>query len=127
MAGQLTYLDFATDELVYMSMAISKGIKRNPMVSSAQRCCECFLKHLLSIKLLNGCEAMSSHNLRVLFDQVTNAGLDLSPIRSDVMLLNNFYTHTRYPGRDAFLATTADIDAACDAIKKISAYVRRFF
>lgn len=127
MAGQLTYLDFATDELVYLAKSISKGIKCNPMVSSAQRCCECFLKHVLSVKLLNNCEAMSSHNLRVLFDQVTKAGLDLAPIRSDVMLLNNFYTHTRYPGKDAFLATEADIDAAYAAIQRISIYVRRFF
>ena len=55
---------------------------------------------MISRELFNNDDIMMSHNLRKLYDYLVDTlGYDLSTIRSNVMLLNNFYTHTRYPGK----------------------------
>lgn len=120
----LNYLDFAVDELQYLSEAYNAGMHYNAMVSQAQRICECYLKQLITNKLCNNTDVMISHNLRSLYDYCTKIGIDLGPIRADVILLNNFYTHTRYPGRDAFMATSADIDASIKAIGNIVKFLQ---
>lgn len=121
--SNLTYKDFALDELTYLSQAYGAGMRYNAMVSQAQRACECYLKELLVRNLTNNNDAMMSHNLRTIYDYASTTGVDLSPIRADVMLLNNFYTHTRYPGREAFMATVEDIDSAFRAISNIVKYL----
>lgn len=123
----LTYKDFALDELKYLSKAYGAGFRYNPMVSQAQRICECLFKHLLTIKLLNNNPVMTSHNLRAIYEFIESAGIDLSAIRSDVMLLNNFYTHTRYPGKDAFIAKPQDVEAAFSAIGNIYKHLLGLF
>lgn len=125
--SNLTYKDFAVDELQYMVSAYRHGMRSNPMVSQAQRICECLFKHLLTIKFLNNNPVMTQHNLRTIYDFIESAGINLSEIRTDVMLLNNFYTHTRYPGKDAFIATEKDIEAAYDAITRIYPFMLRLF
>ncbi len=125
--ANLTYKDFAVDELMYMNKAYQLGMRCNPMVSQAQRICECLMKHLLTIKLLNNSPVMTQHNLRTIYDFIEECGLKLDAIRSDVMLLNNFYTHTRYPGKDAFIATEKDVEAAYNAIARIYQYMLRLF
>lgn len=115
MNKQLTYWDFGYDEYMYMTVAYMKGIRRNAMVSQAQHIVEYMLKELLSRQLLNNTQVMQTHNLRQLYDAVTKAGIDISKIRQQIMMLNNFYTHTRYPGRDAYMATTEDIDSTVKA------------
>lgn len=127
MANNLTYLDFATDEVLYLTNAFSKGLRYNAMVSQAQRVCECYFKHIISKSLLNNAEVLMSHNLRKLYDYVCQMGLDISNVRNEVMLLNNFYTHTRYPGKEAFMASSEDVEAAVDAIGKISSCLARYF
>lgn len=127
MADKLTYLDFATDEALYLIDAYNLGLRFNAMVSQAQRICECYMKHAITCSLMNNNEVMTSHNLRALYDYMESLGLDLRDVRSDIMLLNNFYTHTRYPGRDAFLASAEDITSAVEAIQRIAKYMVRFF
>ena len=122
----LTYLDFAIDELLYLTQAYSQGLRFNAMVSQAQRVCECYMKHAITRRLMNNDEVMRSHNLRSLYEYMERMGFDMSPIRTDVMMLNNYYTHTRYPGRDAFLASNEDITAAVDAITRIAQFMTRF-
>lgn len=127
MSNKLTYLDFANDELQYFIMAYNAGLRYNAMVSQAQRVCECYLKHIIQKSLLNNSEVMMQHNLRNIYDYIVNdLHIDLSPIRVDVMLLNNFYTHTRYPGREAFMASCEDITAARDAIGNIVKFLQRY-
>lgn len=127
MSKQLTYLDFANDELGYFAASYNAGFRYNAMVSQAQRICECYLKHIIQKSLFNNSDVMMQHNLRSIYDYVNNTlGIDLSPIRAQVMLLNNFYTHTRYPGREAFLATSGDIDDAFKAIGDIVRFVQRY-
>lgn len=126
MSNNLTYLDFATDEALYLSDAYAKGLRYNAMVAQAQRVCECYMKHAITKSLMNNNEVMMSHNLRSLYDYMQDIGLDLKPIRSEVMLLNNFYTHTRYPGREAFLASKEDITAAVKAIENIVKFIVRY-
>lgn len=125
--ANLTYLDFAVDEVQYMSQAYSAGLRYNAMVSQAQRICECYMKHLITLRLCNNTEVMRSHNLREIYDYLEKIGVNMEPIRTEVMLLNNFYTHTRYPGRDAFLAKDADITASVAAIGKIAKYLTGMF
>lgn len=127
MADNLTYLDFATDEVLYLTDAYNKGLRYNAMVSQAQRVCECYIKHIISKSLLNNTDVMMSHNLRKLYDFLCSMGLDVRDIRSDVMLLNNFYTHTRYPGKEAFMASSEDVDSAVSAISRISAALAKYF
>lgn len=112
MSKQPTYWDFGYDEYIYLLMAYRLGIRRNAMVGQCQHIIEYFLKHLLSKHLLNNLDVMYEHNLRALYEAVVNAGIDITQVRTQVMNLNNFYFHTRYPGRDAYLATTEDIDQA---------------
>lgn len=123
----LTYLDYATDEALYLSAAYSAGFRYNAMVSQAQRICECYMKHAITRSLMNNNEVMMSHNLRKLYEYMESIGLDLREIREEVMMLNNFYTHTRYPGRDAFMATNEDITSAYMAIQKITKFMSRYF
>jgi HEPN domain-containing protein len=123
---QLTYLDFAIDELLYLTQAYASGLRFNAMVSQAQRICECYMKHAITRSLMNNDEVMRSHNLRSLYEYMEKMGFDMHEIRTDVMLLNNFYTHTRYPGRDAFLASNEDITAAVNAITRIAQFMARY-
>lgn len=124
MGKSLSYWDFGEDEYLYLILAYNKNIKKNAMVSQAQHIAEYLIKELLSRRLLNNLQCMSSHNLRALYDAATDAGIDLGPIRQQVMSLNNFYTHTRYPGRDAYLATTEDIDLAVKSVVDVYKYVK---
>lgn len=127
MAKQLTYVDFANDELQYFVAAYNSGMRYNAMVSQAQRICECYMKQIITKSLINNSDVMLQHNLRTIYSYIVDTlGIDLSPIRNQIMLLNNFYTHTRYPGRDAFLATSADVDAAFNAICDIVKFVQRY-
>lgn len=127
MASNLTYLDFAIDEAMYLSTAYAAGMRYNAMVAQAQRVCECYMKHAITRSLMNNNEVMMSHNLRALYDYMESIGLDMHEIRTEVMLLNNFYTHTRYPGREAFMASEEDISAAVAAIEKIAKFMTRYF
>lgn len=118
--SNLTYLDFATDEWSYLANAYAKGLRYNAMVSQAQRICECYLKHVINKRLVNNNEVMMSHNLRTIFTYITNdLRLPLIHLHDDVMRLNNFYTHTRYPGREAFMASEQDIDSCINALSNI--------
>lgn len=126
MANNLTYQDFAIDEARYLVDAYSKGLRYNAMVSQAQRVCECYMKHIINKRMLNNSEVMVSHNLRVLYEHLENMGLDMREARTDIMLLNNFYTHTRYPGKDAFMASEEDITAAVDAIARLVKFFTRY-
>lgn len=117
--NNLTYLDFAQDEYRYFNSAYYAGFRFNAMVGQAQRICECYLKQLITSRLMNNNEVMMSHNLRAIYEYASNMGIDISGIRADVMLLNNFYTHTRYPGREAFLAKPEDVEAACKALGNV--------
>lgn len=120
MASNLTYKDFAQDEYLYFVNAYNTGMRFNAMVGQAQRICECYLKHVITKTLINNNEVMTQHNLRSIYEfMISKLNLPLQGIRADVMLLNNFYTHTRYPGRDAFLATEADVDAAFTALSNV--------
>lgn len=123
----LTYLDFAADEAMYLTDAYNRGLRYNAMVSQAQRVCECYLKHIINRSLLNNNEVMMSHNLRKLYEYVESLGINLNEIRTEVMLLNNFYTHTRYPGRDAYLANEKDVTSAVNALSTITKYLARYF
>ncbi len=126
MSNNLTYLDFAMDEALYLCEAHSKGLRYNAMVSQAQRICECYMKHIISKSLTYDLDIMRVHNLRSLYDYLEQMGLSVSDIRTDVMFLNNFYTHTRYPGRDAFMAQEQDINASVEAIQKIVKSLGRY-
>lgn len=125
LAKELTYYDFALDEVLYLVRAYEAGLRYNAMVSQAQRVCECYLKHLINRSLMNNNEVMRSHNLRALYDYCMSMGIDLTEIRADVMLLNNFYNHTRYPGRDAFMASDIDVETAVQAIIRIHSFIAR--
>lgn len=125
MAKNLTYLDFAVDQYLYLQEAYNFGIRRNDMVSQAQRTAECYLKHLITTQMLNATDAMRSHNLRELYDYITKCGINITSIREPIMHLNNYYTHTRYPGRDAFLASKEDIESAYNDITIIAKTVPR--
>ena len=116
MSNRLTYYDFAYDEYEYLLQAYRLGLRYNAMVSQAQRICECLMKHLLTVRMFNVGDIMMSHNLRDIYNFIEKTGIDISPIRNSVMTLNNFYTHTRYPGRDAFLAREEDVDVSVQAI-----------
>ena len=120
----LTYLDFAYDEIGYFTQAYHAGMRYNAMVSQAQRICECFLKQVIVRSLANNTEVMMSHNLRSIYDYIESLGIDLRKVRADIMLLNNYYTHTRYPGKDAFLASKADIEASYKSLLRIVTYIR---
>ena len=121
----LSYLDFAYDELSYFVQSYNNGMRYNAMVSQAQRICECFMKFVIVRSLSNNNEVMMSHNLRSIYDYIESLGIDLKEVRADIMLLNNYYTHTRYPGRDAFLASKADIEASHDSLLRIVSYLQR--
>jgi HEPN domain-containing protein len=123
----LTYLDFAADEALYLITAYSKGLRYNAMVAQAQRICECYMKHVITRSLMNNNPVMTSHNLRTLYEFLEDMGLDMKPIRAQVMMLNNFYTHTRYPGKDAFMASEEDIVGAVKAIQDIIKFMARYY
>lgn len=123
----LTYFDFATDEALYLCQAYNAGFRFNAMVSQAQRICECYLKHLIYTRMMNNDEVMMSHNLRKLYDYISDMGIDLSALRADIMVLNVFYNHTRYPGKDSFMASEADIDSAVKAIQNIAREIVRYY
>lgn len=125
--SNLTYLDFAIDELGYFTNAYTQGMRYNAMVGQAQRICECYLKHCITKTLFNNNEVMMQHNLRSLYEYMTDTlHLDLAPIRSDIMCLNNFYTHTRYPGKESFLASKEDVEASFHALENIVSYLQRY-
>ena len=126
MASNLTYLDFAADEALYLTNAYTAGLRYNAMVGQAQRICECYMKYAISRTMFNNNEVMMSHNLRSLYDYMEKIGIDVREIRTDVMMLNNFYTHTRYPGKDAFLASNEDIKAAVEAVQRIVKFMARY-
>lgn len=124
MANNLTYKDFALDELTYMSRAFGSGLSYNAMVAQAQRSVECLLKHVISTRMFdNTSEVMRSHNLRTIYEYIERMGIDLSQIRTEVMLLNNYYTHTRYPGREAFMADATDIKEAVGAAQRVGTFI----
>lgn len=125
--SNLTYLDFATDEWQYLANAYAKGLRYNAMVSQAQRIVECYLKQIITKRLVNNNEVMLSHNLRTIFTYIIEElRLPLSHLHADVMCLNNFYTHTRYPGREAFMASERDIDACVNAVSSIIRNVQEY-
>lgn len=124
MQKQLSYWDFGYDEYMYMAVAYTKGIRSNAMVAQAQHIVEYMLKELLSRRLLNNLQCMQTHNLRQLYDAVIEAGVDIKCVRGAIMLLNNFYTHTRYPGRDAFMAAPEDISAAVQSASAVYSAVK---
>lgn len=126
MASNLTYLDFAADEALYLTNAYAAGLRYNAMVGQAQRICECYMKYAISRTMFNSNEVMMSHNLRSLYEYMEKIGIDVREIRTDVMMLNNFYTHTRYPGKDAFLASNEDIKAAVEAVQRIVKFMARY-
>lgn len=122
--SNLTYKDFGVDELTYLSRAYNAGLSYNAMVGQAQRSVECLLKHIIESRMFaNTAEVMHSHNLRSIYEYIERMGIDLNTIRSDVMMLNNYYTHTRYPGRDAFMASEIDIKDAVSAAQRIGAFI----
>lgn len=124
----LTYKDFAMDELMYFTDAYNNGMRYNAMVGQAQRICECLLKHVISKRLVNNNEVMKQHNLRVIYEYCTDMlNLPIQSLHTSVMQLNNFYTHTRYPGREAFLASRADIEAAFESLSTIVKGLKEFF
>lgn len=124
MATTLTYKDFALDELTYLSQAYGKGLCFNAMVAQAQRAVECLLKHIISTRMFdNTSDVMRAHNLRTIYEYIERMGLDLSPIRTEIMLLNNYYTHTRYPGREAFMANATDISEAVAAAQRVGTFI----
>lgn len=125
--NNLTYKDFAEDEYMYFNSAYQAGFRFNAMVGQAQRACECYLKHFISMHLINNSDVMMSHNLRSIFEFAEKLGTDMSSIRADVMVLNNFYTHTRYPGREAFMAKKEDIDAAAWALGNVVTFLMPYF
>lgn len=105
----LTYLDFAKEEFCYLVKAYQSGMRYNPMVAQAQITIEYMMKYHL------GSEAPRTHNIRALVDELTKHGIDTTPVRSQLLVLNNFYTHTRYPGNDAYIADAHDIEVAYNA------------
>lgn len=120
MASNLQYVDFALDEYQYFVNAYNSGMRYNAMVAQAQRICECYLKQVITKTLLTNNEIMREHNLRTIFDyMIKQLHLPLQHLHTDVMLLNNFYTHTRYPGREAFMASEQDITSAFRALSNI--------
>lgn len=129
MNSKPTYLDFAIDESLYLNDAYSKGLRYNAMVSQAQRACECYLKHIISKSLCLDNSILLSHNLRSLYDYLESVGVgvDLKTARNDIMCLNNFYTHTRYPGKDAFMASSEDIDIAVKSLNNIVKSLKGLF
>lgn len=122
----LSYYDFALDEFKYLALSYVKGLRFNAMVAQSQRVCELLFKHMISRELFNNDDIMMYHNLRKLYDYLVDTlGYDLSTIRSNVMLLNNFYTHTRYPGKDSFLAKEPDIVDSFKAISSILGFLQK--
>lgn len=125
--SNLQYRDFAEDELKYFVQAYNSGMRYNAMVAQAQRICECYLKQVISNNLLTNNDVMMQHNLRTLYEYATNElHLAMQNLHQPIMTLNNFYTHTRYPGREAFMATEQDIDSAFNAIKVFIKEIQRF-
>ena len=126
--SKLTYVDFAEDEVTYLQVAYCMGLRYNAMVAQAQRVCECYLKQLIVNSLLTNNDMMFEHNLRALYVFISdNLKYDLTPIHSDILLLSNFYMNTRYPGKDAYMARTEDIDVAYRSICNIQRYLKQFF
>lgn len=119
----LTYLDFAADEMSYLMAAYNSGLRFNAMVYQCQRIAEGYLKDIIVKSLMNNDEVMNSHSIRRLYDYVENLGIDLSPIRNDIMTLNNFYSHTRFPSREAYIASPIDIERAVDCTKTVASYI----
>lgn len=111
-----TYEAFGKDLLQYLVKAYNLGLRYNDMVSQAQRCIECYLKQLICNSLMNGTNIMMSHNLRELYEYVERLGIDIKEARNPIMILANYYTHTRYPGKDAFLAGAEDVEMAYNAL-----------
>ena len=120
----LTYMDFAIDEWQYLNMAYMSGIYSNAQIAQCQRIAEGALKHIIDTRFLNQNEVMMSHSLRHIYDAIIEMGIDIRSIRSDIMILNNYHTHTRYPGRDAFLADFEDIKASVEAVNRILEVVK---
>lgn len=120
MKTKVDYIDFAIDEAQYLFDAFSKGLRYNAMVSQAQRVCEGYMKQVITKSLMNASDVMMSHNLRELYDYIASMGINISSIRNEVMTLNNFHTHTRYPGRDAYIAQVADIENAVNSLTTIA-------
>ena len=111
-----TYEDYGRDLLQYLVKAYNLGLRYNDMVSQAQRVIEYYLKQLICNSLMNANNIMISHNLREIYQYVERLGIDIKDARSSIMLLANYYTHTRYPGRDAFMADEVDIESAYKAM-----------
>ena len=120
---RLTYKDFAVEDLIAVNYLVGNGCTFNCIVSMCQRIVEMYMKEIIEESLMNNNEVMLSHDLRKLFEYIENMGINLKPIRSDVMLLNNFYTHTRYPGRSAYLATKEDTANAHQALLNCVMYL----
>lgn len=114
--SNVTYFDFAQDDMTYLMTSYNSGLRFSAMVLQAHRICELTLKHLINIHLINNSKVMMSRNLRKIYDYCTEMGIDLESIRADVLVLNNLFEHTRYPMQDSYLAPTSDVDAAVSAI-----------
>lgn len=125
MTVNLTYKDFAMDELLFLTDAYGRGMRYNTMVSMAQRICEMYMKQIITNSFMNNNEVMVSHNLRSIYDYVESLGINIKEARNGIMLLNNFYTHTRYPGRDAFIASVEDVESAVQALFQVVPILQR--
>lgn len=124
---KLNYKSFADDELLYLANAYNSGLRYTAMVQQAHRICELYLKQVIENSLYNNNqEVMLSHSLLKLYTYITESvGIDLSHIRKCIMEINYYSSHTKYPGRELFIATEGDITTCFLAIGEIVKGLRR--
>ena len=110
---QVSYFSLAREYCNWIAKSVEAGFYYSVMVGSAQTVVEFMLKQIINDHLANNTAVMSSHNIRDLYNYVVKQyELDLTSIQLEVSVLSNYNYSTRYPGRDAFVASEQEIKVA---------------
>lgn len=125
MGTELTYYDFAVNDLQYLVASYEHGIYGNAMGANAQNICERFLKHIVDMyyEPTNDSEenrkttVLHTHNLQLLLRFIKNTMNIAFDEETEIKMerINGYYFTSRYPGDDSFLLDRNDIEKAVQA------------
>ncbi len=125
--NRVTYYTLAEDYHKWLCHSILAGCNYSGMVGVAQTVLEFLLKQIISDNLCNNTVIMSSHNLRDLANYIqSHYGYDFSCIQLEINTLSNYFYNTRYPGKDSFFASPAEVKQACEMAQRCFMFLSQF-
>lgn len=103
------YYYFAEQDYLFAKCGLENNYLDNVTALAAQSV-EKFLKHLLIVKLnrVAGDPLLSTHNLRLIIDELILTYPSLKNLRSDIVVLKDYYYTQRYPN-DNYINVTKEL------------------